>query len=1154
LLARGNPSHAESSWTNPSGYSSVVYTNRAFDTYGNVTQVIFPFESGEPGPIFGYTTIQYDAASATFPVQVKVGSQLSPAFDLVSTIEYELPGCGAPVGMGLPCRLVDPNTQPETRKYDGFGRLIATAGPNGAATATLYHDEARGTVDQRTETRARWSSTGPSDPSQDGTAAIEVSFYDGLFRPLEEQRSGLGPNVARRMIFYAPAGSVAAISRWDFGVDPVGSTLLHYDAIGRLTSATSPDGTVEAYSYGPRLVTSTTTIPVDGLVHKTISSVDAFGQLAEVQEFASPTGPPARTLYLHDAFGQLVQVVDAVGASTSGCLSDQACTRKHVTRIFYDQLGNRIRLEDPDSGTWIALFDARGHVVQTQDPRQKIQMFQYDELGRIKRRSASVSGPTEGDDIYSYGLVGTTVPNGLGRLVRIDDHEGSDSFTYDAAGNVALHRRELLGLRFDFTRTYDPLGRIAQTTYPDLETVTWHYDKRLLKRISPTNGAYAGDYVSSLTYDALDRPGNLELGGSAGAPLAKELREYDSLTGRLKRMKGFVNWQSVADFQYVVDGAGRVRSQAGSSVSAVGGVPQGASMDYRYDGLDRLVEIPSLDYDYDYDVLGSITKKDQQAGYDLGWASLEYTHPNRPHALTHASAPSGTRTIDYEYDDAGNVTRKSRTGYQGVPGAGASTVDFTYDSQGRLRSASATDLGTTTFTYAAGGRQLTTQRLNMTVAMPEPGYEYHSFHHRVNKHFFVGSTRVASSARSWTATPVSVPAWFSWRGPDLEAPPPWAFGVTYGMLAMLLLGVAIRRRDEIAIVRALGLRVGSAGTLLLVAPALLASPCGVGPPPNSFGLGTHDEPALFYLSDHLGSTILTVEEGGTIRNRYYYMPFGDPGVADQGPSLRHRFTGAEIVEGTGLYQLGARVYDPETGRFLQPDPIVPAPSNPQCFNRFSYVLNSPLNFIDPTGYGPRNEEGGSPRPNNPPPSPHFTAPVHGPGHLNIIPVTPPDPNSQAYRDLQAFIEAWEREKAAERAAQISAGYSSIVPSRWDEARPVSSNSEFDPVLHGYHTLEEIAVAQLVLWTGIAVTGVSLYATGLLFIALPATGGLSGILIPYTLVSASGGAYLTLTGINANIDIINWAVNSNVPNLNSLLSSMSGGPPFAVFPAFSKGSH
>jgi RHS repeat-associated protein len=100
-----------------------------------------------------------------------------------------------------------------------------------------------------------------------------------------------------------------------------------------------------------------------------------------------------------------------------------------------------------------------------------------------------------------------------------------------------------------------------------------------------------------------------------------------------------------------------------------------------------------------------------------------------------------------------------------------------------------------------------------------------------------------------------------------------------------------------------------------------------------------------------------------MRNRYIYMPFGDPGIYNEGPSLRHRFLGEEILQGTGLYVLGARVYDPETGRFLQPDPLVASPADPQSFNRYTYALNNPLSWVDPSGLwtenGPIGGGGGS---------------------------------------------------------------------------------------------------------------------------------------------------------------------------------------------------
>jgi hypothetical protein len=48
--------------------------------------------------------------------------------------------------------------------------------------------------------------------------------------------------------------------------------------------------------------------------------------------------------------------------------------------------------------------------------------------------------------------------------------------------------------------------------------------------------------------------------------------------------------------------------------------------------------------------------------------------------------------------------------------------------------------------------------------------------------------------------------------------------------------------------------------------------------------------------------------------------------------------------------MGARWYDPELGRFVQPDTIVPEPKNPQALDRYAYVSNNPIKHIDPTGH------------------------------------------------------------------------------------------------------------------------------------------------------------------------------------------------------------
>jgi RHS repeat-associated protein len=62
------------------------------------------------------------------------------------------------------------------------------------------------------------------------------------------------------------------------------------------------------------------------------------------------------------------------------------------------------------------------------------------------------------------------------------------------------------------------------------------------------------------------------------------------------------------------------------------------------------------------------------------------------------------------------------------------------------------------------------------------------------------------------------------------------------------------------------------------------------------------------------------------------------------------FTGQRTTDGERLYYMGARVYDSITGAFISPDSIVPNPMNPQSLNRYSYCLNNPLKYIDPSGH------------------------------------------------------------------------------------------------------------------------------------------------------------------------------------------------------------
>jgi RHS repeat-associated protein len=62
-----------------------------------------------------------------------------------------------------------------------------------------------------------------------------------------------------------------------------------------------------------------------------------------------------------------------------------------------------------------------------------------------------------------------------------------------------------------------------------------------------------------------------------------------------------------------------------------------------------------------------------------------------------------------------------------------------------------------------------------------------------------------------------------------------------------------------------------------------------------------------------------------------------------------RFTGQRAHDELGLYHYQARWYDPALGRFVQPDSIVPDPGNPIDWDRYGYVRDNPVKYIDPSG-------------------------------------------------------------------------------------------------------------------------------------------------------------------------------------------------------------
>ena len=106
-------------------------------------------------------------------------------------------------------------------------------------------------------------------------------------------------------------------------------------------------------------------------------------------------------------------------------------------------------------------------------------------------------------------------------------------------------------------------------------------------------------------------------------------------------------------------------------------------------------------------------------------------------------------------------------------------------------------------------------------------------------------------------------------------------------------------------------------------------------------------------SDHLGSASLATNTSGNAvaNSSQRFTPFGSPRLNASGLDSKFTFTGQRsFMDEIGTMDYGARQYSPLLGRFLSADTVVPGVENPQAFNRYSYVLNQPLKYTDPTGH------------------------------------------------------------------------------------------------------------------------------------------------------------------------------------------------------------
>ncbi|MFQ5937131.1 MAG: DUF6531 domain-containing protein, partial [Acidiferrobacterales bacterium] len=264
-----------------------------------------------------------------------------------------------------------------------------------------------------------------------------------------------------------------------------------YDAHGRVTRLTDPNGVVTAFTYDPRgRVTSITLTPPAGPARTTTNTYDGVGQLRRV------TTPDGTTLtYAYDAAHDLRSITDnlgnrieydydARGNRIAERIFDPDAT---LVRTIENQYDWRNRLEQINAAGSITqlLNDAVGNLIQQTDPNANPSTrHSYDALNRLFRTIDALSGITSYGYDVNDRLTQVTAPNNattqyvyddLGNPLREDSPDrGTRIHTYDAAGNLKTltDPRGVTALY-----TYDALNRLTFIDYPNAtEDVTFTYD------------------------------------------------------------------------------------------------------------------------------------------------------------------------------------------------------------------------------------------------------------------------------------------------------------------------------------------------------------------------------------------------------------------------------------------------------------------------------------------------------------------------------------------------------------------------------------------------------------------------------------------------------------------------------------------------------
>jgi RHS repeat-associated protein len=716
-------------------------------------------------------------------------------------------------------------------------------------------------------------------------------------------------------------------------------TLTMYDAIGRSyqviqavqgtfatgilasTNATggdtgSPVGTVTIAYVDSSNPWANVVTDSEGKVKK--SYRDAYGRTIQVTEVTS--GGNYNTYYNYDLLSDLTKVTD---------------NASNQTAMTYDSLGRKTATTDPDTGTWTYAYDNAGRATQQTDARTNtVRFFYADSVGRLTSKQIfNMANALVGTVTYTYDT--SDDPNYKvfpGQLYKVTDLQGYQRSSYDVRGRVIKTARFLSvnAMEYVTQTTYDDADRVQTLTYPgNAATIKYTYDTAgNLAQVKSLAGT--GTQEIFYTPQSFNPLGQLT-GYTDGAGVVTT-NIYFANSKRLQRVWVGNGTNNLQDLTYTYDTVSDLKSisdnvYAGSASASISSIS--------YDDLHRVTSVNSTargTKTYGYNSIGNmLTNQDFGGGL--------YQYGAQPHAVTSANG------LSYSYDTCGNmIMRGNQT--------------LAYDEQNQLTSVSTTN-GTVRYGYNDAGERLWRCGTNGYSVWIGGIYEINNG--KALCHVFAGGKRIATfeplcgglwskvvGEKIWYIASTKAGSIFNWpfqngRGQWTMLGGTWVAALGVCMVA----GRKVRiKHYEVRKVYGNSLHWKQLVTLISMSAFLLAST------PEVFAAPAYNPVFYYYHNDNLGSSNVLTDRSGQMVQHYEYATFGQSSYQNNTSAYQasNRYTGQIADDETGLYYYHARYYDPQSGRFIQPDSIVPSPDAPQTLNRYSYCDNNSLNLTDPSGH------------------------------------------------------------------------------------------------------------------------------------------------------------------------------------------------------------